>query len=153
MWVVPVYSHMDMLSCVQFFATLWTIVHQASLSMGFSRQEYWSGLPCLPPGDLLNPGIEPASLMSLVLAGASFTASATWETLSHRSLKVEGEPQEGAMVGAGPVRCSIAGFDDGGRGSWNKEWWWPLEAVTKQGNEFSLTASRRKVALSTLIFA
>ena len=49
------------------------------LSMGFSRQEYWSGLPCLPPGDLPNPGIEPMSLMSPALAGRFFTTSATWE--------------------------------------------------------------------------
>ena len=40
-------------------ANLWTIACQAPLSTGFSRQEYWSGLPCLPPGDLPNPGIEP----------------------------------------------------------------------------------------------
>ena len=44
--------------------TLWTVAHQAPLSMGFSRQKYWSGLPCSPPGDLPDPGIEPASLMS-----------------------------------------------------------------------------------------
>ena len=44
----------------------WTVARQAPLSMGFSRQEYWSGLPCPPPGDLLNPGIEPESLMSQV---------------------------------------------------------------------------------------
>ena len=47
--------------------------------MGFSRQEYWSGLPCPSPGDLPNPGIEPLSLMSLVLGGRFFTASATGE--------------------------------------------------------------------------
>ena len=41
--------------------TLWTVARQAPLSMGFSRQEYWSGLPCLPPGNLPNAGIEPAS--------------------------------------------------------------------------------------------
>ena len=64
-------------SCVQVFATLWTVAHQASLSMGFSRQEYWSGLPFPPPGDLPNPGIEPASLMSPALAGRFFTASDT----------------------------------------------------------------------------
>ena len=81
------------------------------------------------------------------------TTNATWETLSHRSLKVEEEPEKDVMVEAGPMRCSIVGFDDGGRGSWNKEWWWPLETVTKQGNKFSFRASRRKVALSTLIFA
>ena len=46
---------------VQLFATPWTVAHQAPLSMGFSRQEYWSGLPFPPPGDLPNPGIKPAS--------------------------------------------------------------------------------------------
>jgi len=56
--------------------TLWTAAHQAPLSKGFSRQEYWNGLPCSPPGDLPDPGIEPASLMSLALAGEFFT---TWE--------------------------------------------------------------------------
>ena len=47
--------------------------------MGFSRQEYWSGLPCSPPGDLPDPGTETASLISLALAGGFFTTSATWE--------------------------------------------------------------------------
>ena len=47
--------------------------------MGFSRHEYWSGLPFPPPGDLPNPGIETASLPSPVLAGGFFTTSATWE--------------------------------------------------------------------------
>ena len=46
---------------------------QAPLSMGFSSQEYWSGLPCPPPGDLRDPGIEPMSLKSLALAGGFFT--------------------------------------------------------------------------------
>ena len=48
-------------SCVQHFATPRTIACQAPLSMKFSSQEYWSGLPCSPPGDLPDPGIEPAS--------------------------------------------------------------------------------------------
>ena len=52
---------------VQLFATLWAVAHQASLSMGFLRQEYWSGLPCPPPGDLLIPGTEPTSLHLLSL--------------------------------------------------------------------------------------
>ena len=60
-------------SPVQLFVTLCTAYHQAPLSMGFSRQEYWSGLLCLPPGDLPDPGIEPMSLMSLALAGRFFT--------------------------------------------------------------------------------
>ena len=48
-------------SPVRLFATLWTVAHQAFLSMRFSRQDYWSGLSCPPPGDLSNPGIEPPS--------------------------------------------------------------------------------------------
>ena len=56
-----------------------TVARQAPLSMGASRQEYWSGLPCSPPGDLPDQGIEPASLRSLALAGRFFTASAIWE--------------------------------------------------------------------------
>ena len=53
-----------LLSCVRLFATPWTVDCQASLSMGFPRQEYWNGLPFPSPGDLPNPGIEPASLVS-----------------------------------------------------------------------------------------
>ena len=49
---------------------------QAPLSMGFSRQEYWGGVPCPPPGDLLNPGIEPASPVSPALPGVFFNADA-----------------------------------------------------------------------------
>ena len=58
---------------------LWTVACQAPLSMGFSRQEYWSGLPGPPLGNLPNPGIKPSSLMSLALAGRFFTISASWE--------------------------------------------------------------------------
>ena len=54
-----------------------TVAHQAPLSMGFSKQEYWSGLPFPSPGDLRDPGIEPVSLMSPTLAGGLFTTSAT----------------------------------------------------------------------------
>ena len=67
-------------SRVWLFVTPWTATCQASLSMGFSRQEYWSGLPYPPPGDLPDPGIEPASLKSPTLASKFFTTSATWET-------------------------------------------------------------------------
>ena len=61
------------LSGVQLFVTPWTIAHQAALSLELSRQEYWSGLPCPPPGALPEPGIKPASLVSPALAGRSFT--------------------------------------------------------------------------------
>ena len=62
--------------------TLWTYdlwPHQTSLSMGFFRQEYWTGLLCPPPGDLPNPEIEAEFLMSPALAGGFFTISTTWE--------------------------------------------------------------------------
>ena len=48
-------------SHIQLFVTLWTVAHQAPLSMGFSRQEYWNGLPFPPSGNLPDPGIEPKS--------------------------------------------------------------------------------------------
>ena len=63
-------------SHVWLFATLWTGSHQAPLSKGFSRQEYWSGLLCPPLGDLPDPGIEPTSP---ALVGRFFTTSIIWE--------------------------------------------------------------------------
>ena len=71
-----IYCLLSPFSCVWFFATLWTVAHQAPLSMGFSRQEYWSGLQCTPPGDLPDPGI-----MSSALTGGFFTTSTTWESI------------------------------------------------------------------------
>ena len=69
-------------SHIWLFVTLWTVACQAPLSMGFSRQEYCSGLPCPPPRDLPNPGIRSVSLTSPAFAGRFFTTSATWE--AHR---------------------------------------------------------------------
>ena len=66
-------------SCVQLFATLWTLAHQSPLSMGFSRQEYWSGLPGPPLGDLPDPGIEPASPVAPALQADSLLLSC-WVT-------------------------------------------------------------------------
>ena len=60
---------------------LWTVAHQAPLSRGFSRQEYWNGLPCSHPNDLPNPGIEPVPLTSLALVDRFFTTHTTRETL------------------------------------------------------------------------
>ena len=84
--------------CVQLCVTLWSAACYSPLSMGFSRQEtihtglsgfstglnsywieYWSGLPCCPPGDLSNPGITLGSLSSPAIAGGFFTTSTTWE--------------------------------------------------------------------------
>ena len=78
-WVLSHFSR------VWLFVTLWTVVHQASLSLGFCKQEYHSGLPCSPPGNLPDPGIEPTSLTSPALAGEFFTTSITWETLPVRA--------------------------------------------------------------------
>ena len=65
--------------CVRLFVTSWTVAHQASLSMEFSRQEYWSGLPFPTPARLPAPGIGP---QSPVLAGRFFTTVPTWEAQS-----------------------------------------------------------------------
>ena len=68
--LIPLCVCVRVLSIVQLFATPWTVAHQAPLSMGFSRQEHWSGLPFPPPGDLPDSGIKPASP---ALAGGFFT--------------------------------------------------------------------------------
>ena len=70
-----------MLSHIQPFATSGTVALQASLSMGFSMQEYWSWLPFPTPGDLLDPGIEPASLVSPALAAKFFTTEPSGKPL------------------------------------------------------------------------
>ena len=67
---------LSLFSHVWLFATPWTVTRQAPLSMEFSRQEYWSGLPCSLPGDLPNPGTEPVSPASPALAGRFFTPEA-----------------------------------------------------------------------------
>ena len=80
MWHMVHVCLLSCFSCVRLFVTQWTEAFQTLLSMRFFRQEYWSGLPCPPPGDLPNPGIELTSLRSPALAGGFFTTSATWET-------------------------------------------------------------------------
>ena len=74
--VLLCYAVLSHFSCVRLLLTLWAVARQAPPRVGLSRQEYWSGLPCPPPGDLPDPGIKPASLMSSALAGRFFT---TWE--------------------------------------------------------------------------
>ena len=76
------YSPWGCFGHVQLFATPWTVACQAPLSIGFSRQGYWSGWPHPPPGDLPNSGIKPGSHMSPALTGRFFTTSATCEALS-----------------------------------------------------------------------
>ena len=66
-------------SCIQLSVTPWNVAHQDPLSMGFSWQENWCGLPCPPPGDLPSPGTEPVSPVFPALAGGFFTTSTTCE--------------------------------------------------------------------------
>ena len=72
-WVLSCFS------CVQLFSTPWAVAHQPPLSMGFSRQEYWSGLPCPPSGESSQPRDQTHASMSPALAGGFFTTSTTWE--------------------------------------------------------------------------
>ena len=74
------------LSCVRLFAILWTVACH-SLSMGFSREEYWSGLSLAPLGDLSDPGVEAVSLASPALAGGFFTTSAAIAILNTKVIK------------------------------------------------------------------
>ena len=108
-----------LLSRVQLFATPWTVAHQAPLSMGFSRQEYWSGLLFPSPGDLPKPGIEPGSpalqvdiltseppgkpqiaysCMQNQPTNIYFGGPMVWKTISYCSLNV-GIKVEGAVWG------------------------------------------------------
>ena len=85
------------------------VAHQASLSMGFSRQEYWSGLPFPTSGDRLKPGIKPMSCASPALAGGFFTTSAIWEYLeilasgTHSCKYVLKVPQENNCFGINSI--------------------------------------------------
>ena len=102
-------------SCVQLFATLWLIALHAPLSMGFSRQEYWGALPCPPPGDLPNPGIEPRSL-----------------TLQADSLpaKPQGKSKNTGM-GSLSLLQQIFPTQESNRGLWH--WRWILYQLIYQG--------------------
>ena len=89
-------------SCVD----LWTVALQASLSLRFSRQEYWSGLPVPPPGPLSDRRIEPP-LMSPAVASGFFTTSATWENRLFRPLLHELHPWAGHLTSVGCI-CSLS---------------------------------------------
>ena len=69
-------------SWVRLFVASWTVAHQTRPSIGFSRQEYWSGLPCPPLGDLPDPEIEPLSLTSPELVDRFLTTNTIWEALN-----------------------------------------------------------------------
>ena len=104
-WVLSHVSH------IWLHVTPWTVAHQAPLSMGLSRQECWSGMPCPPPGHLPNSGIEPTSLMSPALAGKFFATSATWHNrLNHWPLVINSVSTEvrGWDWKFQPFDCKIA---------------------------------------------
>ena len=77
--------HAQSLSPVRLFATPWTVAHQAPLSMGFSRQEYWSGLPCPPPEGLPNLGVKPASQ---ICSTSQFLTIQIWILLSFQCFSI-----------------------------------------------------------------
>ena len=96
-------------SHAQLFVTLWTVAHAVPLSMGFFRQEYWSELPCPPPGDLPDSGMELTSVTSSALAGGFFTSRATWKVsfVSHYVLfnSINGDFPDGAVVKTTCFQC------------------------------------------------
>ena len=100
---------LSLFSRVQLFATLWTVARQAPLSVGFSRQEYWSGLSCLPAGYLSDPGVKPKSLTSPALASGFFTTSASpkgMEAQGTRGLSAYNNAELAGLLGA-PNQLSL----------------------------------------------
>ena len=103
-YVLSCFSH------VQLFATPWTVAHWAPLSIGFSRQKYWSGLPWPSSGDLPDLGIKPVSLMSPALAGKFFTTSTTWEApCVCVCVCVKVLVTQSCLTLCNPVDCSLPG--------------------------------------------
>ena len=94
-------------SRIRLSTTSWSVAHQAPLSIGFSRQKYWSGLPCPPPGDLPDPGSEP---VSPALAGRFYTASTTWELMTAFNLNHFHQGHTSRYNYIGKVRAFIHEF-------------------------------------------
>ena len=97
-------------SRVQLCVTQWTVAHQTPLSMGFSRQEYWSGLPRLPPRDLPNPGIKPPSLTFPTLEAGSLPLTITWEVPYSLALVQFSSVAQSYLTLCDPVDCSMPGL-------------------------------------------
>ena len=115
-------------SGVWLFVTLWTVARLAPpLSMKFSRQEYWGGLPCPPPGNFPNPGIEAASLASPTLADRFFTTANKdswpqfWKELGY-CLGAKGLTHSSAYIGMFPS-CFIQLRGDGQKTSFSISFW------------------------------
>ena len=101
----------QLLSCVRLSVTLWTAARQAPLSVGCSRQGYWSGLPFPPPEGLPNPRIEPASPVSPVSAGGFFTMRASWEAHVSSMPKKKG-PALATACHVRPPLCRFVNYAD-----------------------------------------
>ena len=118
--------------------SLWATHGQAPLSTGFSRQEYWSGLPFPSPGDLPDPGIKPTSLMSPALSGRFFTIGTTWE-----GSPCSAYPQRNSKI-TPMYESPEYGPSDGDR-EWSDEpqgaWAWPLSPVPPQAMLLCLPAT------------
>ena len=120
------------LSCVQLFVTLWTVAHQASLSVGFPRQEYWTGLPFSPPWNFLNPGIKPESPASPPLAGRSGCKYQSLQGHKGRCLLKSGQP----WAGPPPRHHGL------------NTWW----RITRQEEAHSRAVERADVTLRGFLF-
>ena len=92
----------QLFSCIWIFVAPWTVAHQTPLSMGFSRQEYWSGLPVPPPWDLPNPGIKPGSPVFPALADRLFVTEPPGKPFS-----VQGSPNWCARAGSSPFHWTL----------------------------------------------
>ena len=103
---------MSKVSHVRLFATPWTAAYQASLSMGFSRQEYWSGLPFPSPGDLPNPGIEPRSP---TLQADALTSEPPGKLSSQISWRRKWQPTPVLLPGKSHGQRSLIGYNPWGR--------------------------------------
>ena len=156
------------LSHVQLFATPWTVAYQAPLSMGFSRQEYWSGLPFPSPGDLPNPGIEPefpafqADALTSEPPGKhkgeaiSVGVCLTLSKYQHAEGEREHEVTQSYLTLCDPMVCSLPGSSAHGifkarilewvaisfsrRSSWLRDWTW-ISCIV--GRRFTGWATRR----------
>ena len=94
-------------SHVLLFATPWTVAHKAPLSMGFSRQEYWSELSLPPPGDLPYPGIECSSFVSPALAGEFFTTEPLGKILAKRFTRIKLKAGAESCTTLHPSHCPV----------------------------------------------
>ena len=128
--------HHQLLSHFWLFATPQTVAHQALLSMGFSRQEHWSGLPYPPPEDLPDPGIKPVFSCTPALASSFFTASATWEAIwEHISFLLPQSPEWlslALITRQGQADENLAKKHCNGWGEEHRAWW--ESSYRKQGS-------------------